>query len=49
MNEAVRVFCRACNGKGKKTVGPYPATECSNCHGRGFYWQPRKDIDEFYA
>ncbi len=32
-----QVVCGTCNGHGAFTRGPYPATKCNSCGGKGYY------------
>lgn len=31
-----QVVCKTCNGRGAYTLGPYPASKCNNCGGKGY-------------
>lgn len=31
-----QIVCPTCNGRGAYTLGPYPATKCNNCGGKGW-------------
>lgn len=31
-----QVICGACGGRGGYTLGPYPATKCNRCNGKGY-------------
>jgi len=38
-----KIICPVCKGHGGYTLGPYPATRCNNCIGKGYIIVEKKE------